>query len=121
MDKPVKGVVIKPDGTFTKKEFKQLTDYQEAVEGFFTTSRLYDYAGEQVACCFVDDEGLLKGLPLNPIASAISFIFNGNPYLAGNVVVLGATNEQGEDTDIPEQLLWLIEKVCRTTTDQRIS
>lgn len=109
--KNVQGVIIKPDGTHVEKVFKQLTDYQDAINGYIEAVRLYDYNGVEVACAYVDDEGLLKQLPLNPMGSAISFLFGNTPYLAGNVVIVGKADNQGYDTDIPEYLSTLIKNI----------
>lgn len=109
--KPVQGIVIKPDGSHTEKVFKQLTDYQDAIDGYIEAVRLYDYNGLEVACAYVDDEGLLKHLPLNPLGSAISFLFGNTPYLTGNVVIVGKSNDEGNDTDIPEYLSTLIKNI----------
>lgn len=46
---------------------------------------------------YVNDEGLLIGLPLNPIASILF-----GRYLVGDVVVCGAVDDDGNDTDVPE-------------------
>lgn len=109
--KSVQGVIIKPDGTHVEKVFKQLTDYQDAINGYIEAVRLYDYNGIEIACAYVDDEGLLKQLPLNPMGSAISFLFGNTPYLAGNIVIVGKTDNQGYDTDIPEYLSTLIKNI----------
>ncbi len=47
--RPVKGVVIRPDGTHEEKLFKQLPDYQTGVDGTIEAVRLYDYNGMEVA------------------------------------------------------------------------
>lgn len=109
--KPVKGAVIRPDGTHEEKVFKQIADYQEAVDGWIDAIRLYDYNGVEVACAYVDDEGLLKSKPLNPMGSAISFLFGNTPYLVGNMVLVGKSDEEGYDTDIPDYLLTLIKNI----------
>lgn len=107
----VKGIVIKPNGTHLEKVFKQLTDYQDALDGYIEAVRLYDYNGVEIACAYVDDEGLLKQLPLNPLGSAISFLFGNTPYLAGNMIVVGASDDEGYDTDIPEYISTLIKNI----------
>ena len=109
--KPVKGMVIKPNGAHLEKLFKQLTDYQDAIDGYIEAVRLYDYNGVEVACAYVDEEGLLKQLPLNPLGSAISFLFGNTPYLAGNMIVVGACDSEGYDTDIPEYIATLIKNI----------
>ncbi len=111
MSKSAKGVVIKPDGTHEEKVFKQLLDYQTSVNGIIDAVRLYDYNGVGVGCAYVDDAGLLKGSPLNPLGSAISFLFGNTPHLVGNIVLVGKSDDEGYDTDIPEYLLTLIRNI----------
>jgi hypothetical protein len=109
--KPVNGVVIRPDGTHTEALFKQLADYQGAIDGWITAVRLYDYNGQEIACAYVDDEGLLKNLPLNPMASALSFLFGNTPHLVGNAVIVGRSDDEGYDTDLPEFILTLVRNI----------
>lgn len=109
--KQAKGVVIRPDGTHEERLFKQLSDYQTAVQGVIDAVRLYDYNGRQVGCAYVDDEGLLKGLSMNPLGSAISFLFGNTPHLVGNIVIVGKSDDEGYDTDIPDYLLTLIQNI----------
>ena len=109
--KEVKGVVIYTDGCHEEKVFKQLSDYQAVVDGFIAGVHLYDYRGEEAGCAYVDDEGLLKNKTLNPLASAISFLFGNTPHLVGNMVLVGKSDDEGYDTDIPEYLLALIKNI----------
>ena len=112
LERPVKGVIVRPDCTYEETVFKQLTDYQKAIDGFITAVRFYSYDGAEVACGYVDDEGLLKRLPLNPLGSAISFLFGNSPYLAGNLVIVGKADAEGYDTDAPDYLLELVRNIC---------
>jgi hypothetical protein len=70
----------------------------EIVEGWFDCVRKESIVG------YVNDEGLLIGMPINVIASALF----GRP-LVGNCVVLGALNSRGEydgeNYDVPTGLL----------------
>lgn len=111
----VKGVIVKPDCTFEEQTFKQLSDYQKAVGGLIEAVRLYDYNGHEIACAYVDEEGIIKGKEMNPFGGALSFVFGNEPYLLGNVVIVGAVDNDGEDTDIPDFILSLIKKVCGTS------
>lgn len=108
----IKGVVIRPDCTYEIKTFADVTDYSNAVEGFITTVPFYNFDGKPIALGYVDDEGILKRLPLNPLGSALSFLFGNTPYLAGNLVIVGNPDDEGFDTDIPEYLLSLTQNVC---------
>lgn len=108
----VKGVIIRTNCTQEEVVLREITDYQRAVGGFIDAVRLYDYNGEEVACAYVDDEGILKQKTLNPFASAISFLFGNTPYLVGDVVIVGKTDSEGHDTDVPEFLRLLVTNIC---------
>jgi hypothetical protein len=112
--KEVNGVIIRADGTHESKVFKQLSDYQQAVHGVIDAVRLYNYNGEEIGCMYVDDEGLLKNSALNPLASAISFLFGNTPHLVGDVAIVGKSDDEGYDTDIPWYLLSLIQNISAT-------
>lgn len=79
---------------------------QEAVGGYIDCVRSDEFIG------YVNDEGLLIGLPLNTLASVLF-----SRYLVGNVVIVGAYNDKGEydgdDHDIPA---WMEEVVKEYTT-----
>lgn len=111
MKQQVKGIVINPDGTHEPMVFKQFLDYREAIGGWIQAVRLYDYNGEQAAMMYVDEEGLLKGLSLNPMASALSFLFGNTPNLVGKAIVVGKPDDEGYDTDLPEYLTQLLQNI----------
>lgn len=114
MGKQAKGVVIRTNCTHEEKVFKSLRDYTESIDGIIDAVRLYDYNGNEVACAYVDDEGLLRSKSLNPLGSAISFLFGNTPHLVGDMVIVGKCDDEGYDTDIPEFLLTLIKQISST-------
>jgi hypothetical protein len=81
--------------------------YKELLMRFVYTITM----AEEVGCAYVDDEGLLKGLSMNPLGSAISFLFGNTPHLVGNIVIVGKSDGEGYDTDIPDYLLTLIKNI----------
>lgn len=107
-----KGAVLYTDGTYEEKEFKQLSDMQAAVDGLIEPIALRDFYGAGVCQGYVNEEGLLHQLPLNSVASALSFMFGNTPNIVGNMIVLGLTDDEGEDTDIPKDILDFISRVC---------
>lgn len=107
-----KGVVLFTDGTFEEREFKQLSDMQAAVEGLIEPIGMHDFYGTAVCQGYINEEGLLQGLMINTVASALSFMFGNSPTLVGNMIVLGVTDEEGNDTDIPEDILAFVKRVC---------
>ena len=70
--------IYKTDRTIEQKPMTELKDFQSAVGGYI------EVAGndEQGRFIIVNEEGLIKGLPVNPYF----------PWLVGNVVV--ATDEE---------------------------
>jgi hypothetical protein len=107
-----KGVVLYPDGTYEEKDFNGLKDMQDAVNGLIEIVHMYDYYGDEVLTGYVNEEGILLGLPLNTVASALSFMFGNNPMMLGNMIVLGKDDGEGNDTDIPQDITAFIKKVC---------
>ena len=107
-----KGVVLYTDGTYEEKVFKQLSDMQAAVDGLIEPIGMYDYYGNGVCQTYVNEEGRLKQLSLNSVASALSFMFGNSPTIVGNMIVLGLTDGDGNDTDIPDDILGFISRVC---------
>jgi Domain of unknown function (DUF3846) len=112
MTQEAKGVVLFTDGTYATRTFKQLKDLQDAVGGLIEIIHLYDASGNDFATAYVNEEGRLLDLPLNPFGGSLSFMLGNNPMLVGNMVVVGIDDGDGNDTDIDEQLLAFIEKVC---------
>ena len=107
-----KGVVLYTDGTYEEKVFKQLSDMQAAVDGLIEPIAMRDFDGAGVCQGYVNEEGLLKGLSINTVASALSFMFGNSPTIVGNMIVLGLTDRHGNDTDIPKDILTFISHVC---------
>ena len=107
-----KGAVLYTDGTYEEKEFKQLSDMQAAVDGLIEPIGMYDFFGQGVCQGYVNEEGLLKELSFNGVASALSFMFGNAPKIVGNMIVVGMTDAEGNDTDIPQDILGFIKRVC---------
>jgi hypothetical protein len=107
----VKGVVLFTDGTYEERVFKQLSYYQDAVGGLIEIVKLYDGFGNDFATAYVNEEGLLHGLPINGFAGSLSFMLGNNPMLVGNMIVVGIDDGEGYDTDIDEGILTFIKKV----------
>lgn len=114
----VKGVVLFSNGTYEEREFKQLKDLQDGVGGYIESVRFYDGNGNAYANAYVNEEGLLVGLPQNPMAGALSFLLGNNPILVGNMVILGNTDKEGWDTDINPTLLAFIKQILPQRQEQ---
>lgn len=116
--KPVKGVVIFSNGTYEERTFNSLNDLQIGVDGFICSVRLFNGKGEQYAQAYVDDEGILKGKPMNYQASALSFLLGNTPQLVGNMVIVGNADDEGWDTDINPTLLAFIKQIFPERKEQ---
>ena len=79
-----------------------LDGLQEAVGGWI------EYVPtEQDVTVYCNEEGKIEGLPPNPVATAMfGQMLMQHDYLAGDVVVVGAQDEEGNDTDLDTQA-WL--------------
>lgn len=103
----VKGIYLPADelAPLEVREFADFTDYQAAVGGIFDVVDLPDLG----ASIYVNDEGLVIGLPMNPRATYLWWMCvpnaRNNAFLVGDAVLIGATDEDGNDTNLPEELL----------------
>lgn len=96
----IKGLAVKVDGTYSDVELGDLKSFQDIVhgwiEGVTITGRCRMY---------VNEEGLLLDLPVNPVATTFY------PYeygIRGDVVFVGPIEGDGYDTSVPD---WLRQKV----------
>lgn len=105
---PTKALLIKSEGTVTPLDLPDEQAHQainELVGGWFDCVRNYDNdePTSQIVG-YIHDEGLLIGLPINYVASALF----ARP-LVGDCVIVGALSEQGdydgENHDLPEAFL----------------
>ena len=87
--------VLKLEGlSITETEIENtLEALQAAVDGFIETVTLV----QDRAVMLVNEEGLLRDLPLNPVASAVA-----NTQIVGTAIVVGVDGE--EFTDVPEDV-----------------
>lgn len=104
-----KGIRISQDGFYSDFEYSTVKELQDGVNGYFECVSLVAINGEYLGNMWVNEMG--HGL-VNTPASAISFIFGGASTILGNVVVMGATDEDGNDTDINESVRQIIEWSC---------
>lgn len=114
MTKEAKGIIIYPDGTWERRVFTQLKDYQQVVGGLIEAVRLFDYTYEnEVATIYVNEEGRLIDLRINAVAGGLSFLLNGEDILFGNAIVVGASDDEGYDLDVPEWIVEFIKHVAK--------
>lgn len=102
----VHGVVIPADSeqALVVREFTSLEDYQSAVGGWIEAVDLPGLG----ATVYVNEEGLLRQLPLNGRASFLWWYHvpavRQNAMLVGDAVVIGLPDHSGNNTDLPLQV-----------------
>ena len=104
----MKAIKISPDGTVELLEIpSSLDSLQSQVEGFI---EFLDVDGKLAA--IINEEGKLKGLPHNPIATAFAQQHCGiAPYdiIVGNMLLVGS-NDEGDTIDVPNTAMELVQR-----------
>jgi hypothetical protein len=103
MTTTTKALVLKTDGTSEVIELPKDGAGEvinQIVGGYFDLARNYNQHINAEVCAYVHDEGLIIGLPVNAVASMLL-----GQYLVGNAVIVGKTDNEGYDTDVPSELL----------------
>ena len=90
-------------------DFDDFRDIQRAIGGHFEmvhTQLMTDYFHDPSVIMLVDEEGLIKELPLNPVGSAL---YRG--IIAGDLIF---AQVKGEDIDAPDDVAGLKERLLHT-------
>ena len=93
----IPAVIVDTDGTVRTTEIENdLGSYQAVVGGYI------EGVFSNVATIYVNEEGLLVGLPFNPVATlfAISVLKHLGMRLFGTVLILGPGDGEGNDTPV---------------------
>lgn len=94
-----------------------LAHLQAVVGGYIeavTVTRVLTDTGLRSAPCtvFVNEEGKLHNLPFNARATDLCAVSIAPPpadYIAGDVAVLGPPDARGDETDVPDAVLGIIQ------------
>lgn len=78
-----------------------LEELQGAVGGYIEAVGLPDGS-----TMFLNEEGKLNGLPVNEVATALAReMIQKDDWIAGDVALVGPTDDEGESTSLPPQVL----------------
>lgn len=100
MSTEIEAVVVQPDGEVSKALVNGLQSYQQVVGGYIEGVFGPDFV------MYVNEEGLLKGLPYNESASLFaSRAFNHPVHLVGPVVIVGVGDSEGNDTSVHQSVM----------------
>jgi hypothetical protein len=97
----IRAVIIHPDGTIQDTEIENgLGPYQAVVGGYI------EGVFGNVATIYVNEEGLLLRLPLNPVATYFAqFILGRNVVLHGTALIVGPGDGEGDDTSVRQTVV----------------
>jgi len=92
----IRAVIVDPDGTVQATQIENnLKSFQDIVGGY-----IEGVLGSE-ATMYVNEEGLLRGLPPNPVATQFAqFILGRNVLLVGTALILGPPDDEGSDTPV---------------------
>ena len=106
------GIVIPADESapLEFRLFGQITDYQEAVGGWFEAVDLEEIP----ASFFVNEEGKIHNLPQNRRATLMWWVnhraVHGKDVLMGDVVLIGLPDDDGDTQDVSGEVVTLLLK-----------
>lgn len=99
-------LIIDPNGSMIKQDLEGYEPLSDAVGGWIES---IPASPEITVWC--DEEGKLKGLPFNQVATDLWEIFDifgcvpAGDRLVGPIVIQGPIDEEGECTDVPDWML----------------
>lgn len=92
MTNTVLGLQVTTDGTVKELETLSLESLQEGVGGWVQAIDI-----RHDVTMWLNEEGKMEGLPLNPVAQALwNQAFGQTDYIVGNAVFTGGTDEDGQ-------------------------
>jgi len=101
---------ITPEGNVSTVEINDYKDLQYHVDGLITTVPVRsDDTIPAESTVFANDEGLLIGLPSNPLAQ----LATGYPYLVGNILIGGEVDDEGETLSILPDTIAKLQELSR--------
>lgn len=105
----VKGIYVPTDESepLEQREFASLEDYQQSVGGWIEAVDVHDLG----ITVYVNEEGLLRHLQCNPRASFLWWYHvpgSHRAMLVGNAIIVGVPDENGDSTDVPEEVVDLL-------------
>ena len=93
----IQAVIVDPEGTFRVTEIENsLGAFQAAIGGGYIEGV---YGAD--ATVYVDEEGIIKRLPYNPLASLFAQrVLGAGVHLFGQALILGPGDGEGNDTPV---------------------
>lgn len=120
MGNTISAVVINTDGSYNTKDIDAsatdldaLNTFQGIVGGWIEA---VTPQGRHDVTFYINEEGKLDGLPLNPLANALFQRLGGRLLpsdfgLVGNVAVVGGPDDIGYDQSVPNDIMGLLDEL----------
>lgn len=99
----VKAVIVRPDGVMSYGDIDASLDNLQSIVGGYIEG-----IGGPNFFAYCNEEGKLKGLPINPIATEVAGFTH--DILCGPVVFFGPTDDEGNETDVPADVFTAVMK-----------
>ena len=99
----MKAIKVSAAGHAEVVEVTGLKDMQAAVGGYIEYVGLGDQAN--LIC---NEDGKMLGLNINPIAAVLTKKYQAlrpRDFIVGDILVVGPVDEDGNDTDVPQELV----------------
>ena len=106
----MKAIILKADGTtpFIEDVPGDLESIKAVVEGWIErVPSVYADIDPKITV-YANEEGLIQNLPPNRNIIAIRALGLPQAVYAGNLIVLGSGDEEGNETDVPQEIIDLI-------------
>ena len=116
----MKAIRIDTDGTVRRIEVNGYEDFVEHVGGYLEAVRV-----NATATAYIDEEGKLKGLPHNEVASELlNYLKAGlaaTDFISGPMVIVGKPDAEGVDTDVPPEVVWAARRSHERLREVRVA
>ncbi len=110
----IKGIAVRPGGAVEEVELRVLDDYRDIVEGSIEAVFLHladDRDKKHVVVMYVNDSFLLGQFDLvkdfNEVATGLAYVGGRQElHLLGSVLIVGGPTHEGDDTAVPQTLVY---------------
>ena len=108
----MKALKITADGNVDQIEVNGYEDLKEHIGGWLEGLHLTD---DMFA--YIDEEGKMKGLPYNVLATALCQVkqvgLAPTDFISGTMLIVGSPDEEGNDTNVPFNLEYNLSVLAR--------
>lgn len=101
----MKALIVTPEGERRVEDIDPGLDTLQGLVGGYIEAAPTDGS----VTVYVNEEGKLTGLPYNEVGTALYYklapFMAGQDVLVGTIVIVGPVDDEGYDTDLPDEIL----------------